>query len=145
MSNTDNTRSNSIQNQPNAGKGGFGKNPQNINRTGLNRKLVSTTIDYLESIGVKKTSAEEIKDVYLRLLNITEAERDEMANDKEMPLLLKGVISAMKSGKGWEVIKDMIERSIGKSEANVKIESNVIQVVVPEDSAFDEADKVNKD
>ena len=134
-------RPNSIQNQKNAGKSTFRERPQDINRTGQNRRLISTTLTYLDSIGVAETNAKEIKEVYLRLLNISRKERTEMLEQEDLPGLLEGVIMAMNSGKGWDVIKDMIERAIGKSEANVKIESNVIQVYVPEDSKFDEADK----
>ena len=144
MSNKDPNRPNSIQFQKNAGTNSLRERKHDINRTGLNRKLVSTVIKGLEEQGVAKVSAAEIKDIYLRLLNCTNTELEKMAADPDLPSLVKDVIEAKKNGKGYEINRDLIERAIGKSEANVKIENNVIAVTVPEDSAFDLEDGKNE-
>ncbi len=49
---------------------GFDKNPQNINRTGANRKSIASVNVDLESNGYQAASKNDIIDCYLRLINI---------------------------------------------------------------------------
>lgn len=99
-----------------ASSNGFAQNPQNINRKGRPRKLVSHVLKDMKEKGIKPVSHDEIKDIYLSLVNNTESEMDEILNDKDQPMLTKIVIKAIKKGKGIDVIEKMFDRAVGKAE-----------------------------
>lgn len=104
-----------IHKHPNAGKGGFQANPQNINRKGRPRKLISDVIKKLEGEGVKETSAEEIKSMYLRLMNFEISEIETVVKDNSSPALIRIVGKSILSGKGFDVLESMIDRAVGKA------------------------------
>lgn len=103
-----------IQNSPKANSNGFAKNPQNINKKG-NRKLVSCVIDQLENDGVSETTMQEIKSIYLRLVNLTIAELEEITQNEDKPSLVRIVAKNILSGKGFEIIERMFDRALGKA------------------------------
>lgn len=104
-----------IHEHPNAGKGGFRANPQNINRKGRPRKLISDVINELEKEGVKETSTEEIRSMYLRLMNYKIDDLEKTVKDNDCPALIRIVGKSILSGKGFDVIEKMLDRSIGRS------------------------------
>jgi hypothetical protein len=107
-----------IHKSPKANTNGFDKNPQNINRKG-NRKLVSGVIAELEEKGVLETSIQEIKGVYLRLVNLTIKEIQEEVSNEESPALVRIVGKEVLSGKGFEIIEKMLDRAIGKPQQHI--------------------------
>lgn len=98
---------------------GFDKNPQNINRTGANRKMVSSVIKDLRDVGVEETTSAEIKAVYLMLVNLTIAEIEEIVKDDNQPALVRIVGKEVLSGKGFDIIEKMLDRAIGKSQQSI--------------------------
>ncbi|MBS3739716.1 MAG: hypothetical protein KGY51_12115 [Psychroflexus sp.] len=107
--------------KPTDNTNGFQKNPQNINRKGRPRKLVGTVNIELEKKGVKEVSKEEIKSCYLRLINLEIDELQEMIENKEQPVLIRVVGKNILSGKGFDIIDKILDRSIGKSEQKTDI------------------------
>ena len=103
--------------------GGFDKNPQNINRTGANRKTVSAVNLELEKQGYSEASAEDIRSCYLRLINIDIPEVQKMIASNEQPILVRVVGKAIISGKGFDVIETMLNRTIGKAQQNIDVTS----------------------
>lgn len=101
-----------------ANTNGFDKNPQNINKKG-NRKLVSGVIAELELKGVCETSSNEIKSVYLRLMNLTIKEIQEEISNEDTPALVRIVGKEVLSGKGFEIIEKMLDRAIGKAQQHI--------------------------
>jgi hypothetical protein len=93
---------------------GLEKNPQNINRNGRPRKLISQVNIDLEQNGVRETSSEEIKSCYLRLINLEINELEEMVGDDSQPVLIRVVGKNILSGKGFEIIEKILDRSVGK-------------------------------
>jgi len=93
---------------------GFAKNKQNINRTGANRKTISSVNKELEEKGVKEATAKEIKGCYLRLINVDLEELKRMVVDEKQPAMIRVVGKAILSGKGFDVIEKMLDRTIGK-------------------------------
>lgn len=92
------------------------KNPQNRNTKGRPRKLVSDVIANMEAKGIKPVSMDEIKDIYLRLVNNTWEELQEIWKDPNQPMLTKLIIQAMvNKGRGFEVIERMFDRAIGRA------------------------------
>jgi hypothetical protein len=93
---------------------GFSKNKQNINRTGANRKTISSVNKELEDKGVKEATPNDIKSCYLRLINIGLTELKDMVMDEKQPSMIRVVGKAILSGKGFDVIEKMLDRTIGK-------------------------------
>jgi hypothetical protein len=93
---------------------GFAKNKQNINRTGANRKTISSVNKELEEQGVKEATPNDIKSCYLRLINIGLTELKDMVMDEKQPSMIRVVGKAILSGKGFDVIEKMLDRTIGK-------------------------------
>jgi hypothetical protein len=109
---------------PNRNTNGFDKNPQNINRKGTpKRKLVSTVIAEMDEKGIKPATPTEIKTLYLSFLNLTRQELTDIAKDEAQPMLNRIISKAMLDSKGFDVIKEMLDRSIGK--ANQQIEATI--------------------
>ncbi len=103
---------------------GFDKLPDNINRNGRPRKLVSDVIKELENQGIKPVTKQEIQDVYMRLINLTIPDIEAKVKDNKQPALVRIVGKAILSGKGYEVIERMLDRSIGKPDSKTDITTN---------------------
>jgi hypothetical protein len=99
---------------------GFDKNPQNINKKGRPRKLISETINELKESGVAETTTAEIKAVYLMLVNLTIPELEERVKDSKQSALVRIVGKAILSGKGFEIIEKMLDRTLGKPQQEIK-------------------------
>jgi hypothetical protein len=93
---------------------GFSKNKQNINRTGANRKTINSVNKELEENGVKEATPNDIKSCYLRLINIGLTELKDMVMDEKQPSMIRVVGKAILSGKGFDVIEKMLDRTMGK-------------------------------
>lgn len=119
-----------IHEHPNAGKGNFAANPQNINRKGRPRKLVSGVIKDLTEKGIEEVSVSQVKSCYLMLINLEEEELHEISNDESQPILVKVVSRSILSGKGFDIIESMFDRVIGKPEQTVDLKTDDIKTVV---------------
>lgn len=103
---------------------GFDKNPQNINRTGANRKTIASVNIDLEKNGYTAANQKDIIDCYMRLVNVDIPELSKMINDNQQPAMIRIVGKAIVSGKGFDVIESMLNRSIGKAVQNVDVKSD---------------------
>lgn len=92
---------------------GFDKHPENINRTGANRKLISTVNMDLEAKGITEASKADILGCYLRLIQLPLNDLKAMVEENSQPGLVRIVGKAILSGKGFEVIEKMLDRTIG--------------------------------
>lgn len=106
---------------------GFDKNKQNINRTGANRKLVSSVVKELNEKGVEQVTPVQIVGLFQSLLNLTEPELKTIINDPQQPMLNRIVAKNMLDKKGFEIIERMLDRVHGKAMTTVeqKIETNI--------------------
>ena len=100
---------------------GFQKNPQNINRNGRPRKMIADVIAELEKQGIKAATKPDIQDIYMRLINIEIPELEKIVKDAEQPVLVRIVGKNILSGKGFDIIEKMLDRSIGKAEQKTDI------------------------
>ena len=100
---------------------GFQKNPQNINRNGRPRKMIADVIAELEKQGIKAATKPDIQDIYMRLINIEIPELEKIVKDEEQPVLVRIVGKNILSGKGFDIIEKMLDRSIGKAEQKTDI------------------------
>ena len=107
--------------KPSDNTNGLQKNKKNINRKGRPRKLISDTIKKMEQDGIKETTVQEIKSVYLRLINHSKEDLQKVIDDKNQPALNCIVAQNIMSGKGFEVIDKMLDRAIGKATQSMDV------------------------
>lgn len=100
---------------------GFQKNPQNINRKGRPRKMIADVIAELEKQGIKAATKSDILDIYMRLINMEISELEQIVKDPKQPVLVRIVGKNILSGKGFDTIEKMLDRSIGKAEQKTDI------------------------
>ena len=100
---------------------GFQKNPQNINRNGRPRKMISDVIAELEKQGIKAATKPDIQDIYMRMINVEIPELEQIVKDPTQPVLVRIVGKNVLSGKGFDIIEKMLDRSIGKAEQKTDI------------------------
>ena len=104
---------------------GFDKNPQNINRKGRPRKLITDVIAQLEEQGIKPATKTDIQDIYMRLINVDIPELEQIVKDSTQPVLVRIVGKSVLSGKGFDIIEKMLDRSIGKVPNSIDLNANV--------------------
>lgn len=97
---------------------GFDKRPQNINKTGANRKTISAVNLELEKSGAIEASKKDITSCYLRLIQLTIPELEAIVKDVKQPALIRIVGKAILGGKGFDIIERMMDRSIGKPDVD---------------------------
>ena len=100
---------------------GFQKNPQNINRKGRPRMMIADVIAELERQGIKPATKADILDIYMRLINMEIPELEQIVKDPKQPVLVRIVAKNILSGKGFDVIEKMLDRTIGKAEQKTDI------------------------
>ena len=110
---------------------GFQKNPQNINRYGRPRKMIADVIAELEKQGIKAATKADIQDIYMRLINIEIPELEQIVKDPKQPVLVRIVGKNILSGKGFDIIEKMLDRSIGKAEQKTDITSKGESLNIP--------------
>lgn len=98
---------------------GFQKNPQNINRTGANRKTLSSVNKQLEEAGLERVKLSDIIQLYELLFNATEEELKQLSDDKNVAMTIRIVIKEMLSKNGFDVIEKVIERAFGKVKSDI--------------------------
>ncbi|MCP4763926.1 MAG: hypothetical protein GY870_19295 [archaeon] len=99
---------------------GFDKNPQNINRSGANRKLVSTVTKELNEKGIEQVTSAQIVGLYQSFLNLTEPELKKIVNGKDEPMLNRIIAKSMLDKKGFEIIEKMLDRAHGKAQNKIE-------------------------
>jgi len=95
------------------------KKGESGNKNGRPRKLVTETILQLQALGIKEVTAQEVKAVYMSLINATIKELETLGKDKTQPAIVRIVISQILSKKGYDIIERMLDRSIGKAQMNI--------------------------
>jgi len=97
---------------------------ETANPNGRPRKLVSDVIKELDNQGIKPVTKQEIQDVYMRLINLEMPDLEAKVKDSKQPALVRIVGKAILSGKGYEVVERMLDRSIGKPDTKTDITTN---------------------
>ena len=100
---------------------GFDKNPNNINRKGRPRRLVSSIIQDLKEKGIVQVKAIDIVEAFEMLFNLESKEIAEIANNDKNPYFIRRVAKEMLSGKGFDIIERMIDRVHGKPKQATEI------------------------
>lgn len=101
----------------------FKKGDKRINRKGRPKKLIGTVNEELENKGFKEATKQEILSCYLRLINVGIPELEKIEKDKKHPALVRIVSENILSGKGFDIIERMLDRSVGRPEQKTDITS----------------------
>ena len=104
------------------------KKGESGNLSGRPRKLVSGVIKDLEGKGVDAVTAEQVRHIFMQLVNLSEGELKELLGDHKQPMVNRIVIKAMLSARGWDAIKDMIERAHGRAQQSIDVSGEGINV-----------------
>jgi len=115
---------------------GFQVNPQNINRSGANRKLVSNILIEFKNNGIEQVTKAQVLSLFESLFNLTQFELSEILNDTTQPMINRIVVKAMLDKKGFEIIEKMLNRAHGMPEQKKDLDLNLnkgIEIVVSND------------
>lgn len=106
---------------------------------GRPRKTINSVNKELEEQGIKPTTANEIKDIYLRLVNMEMTELKALVEESKQPALIRIVGKKILSDKGFDIIEKMLDRSIGRAtqQINVNDITPVIEVTDQQKKAID--------
>jgi hypothetical protein len=106
------------------GRGGIivqAEKGETANPNGRPRKTISSVNKELEEQGIKPTTANEIKDIYLRLVNMEMTELKALVENQKQPALIRIVGKKILSEKGFDIIEKMLDRSLGKPNQSIDI------------------------
>ena len=94
---------------------------ETANPNGRPRKTINSVNKELEEQGIKPTTANEIKDIYLRLINMEMAELKKLVEDLKQPALIRIVSKKILSDKGFDIIDKMLDRAIGRAQQQINV------------------------
>lgn len=121
------------------GKGFDGK-PENINRSGANRKSFSIVNNNLKEKGVEPLRKKDFVEAYELIFNSTEAELKKLAQDVEVPMVLRLIINELSNKKTrTKALADYRDYMFGKAlqQQEIVVPKNVktikLKVVTKED------------
>ena len=106
------------------GRGGIivqAEKGETANPNGRPRKTINSVNKELEEQGIKPTTANEIKDIYLRLINMEMADLKKLVEEAKQPALIRIVGKKILSDKGFDIIDKMLDRAIGKAQQQVDV------------------------
>ena len=101
------------------------KKGERLNPNGRPRKLITDVIKQLEELGIKPATKPDIQDIYMRLINVEIPELEQIVKDSTQPVLVRIVGKNVLSGKGFDIIEKMLDRSIGKAMNSIDLNANV--------------------
>jgi hypothetical protein len=95
------------------------KKGQSGNPAGRPPKLIKHTIKELQAEGVEEATPTDIKACYLTLINMSIPALEAKVKDQEQSALVRIVGKAILSGKGFDIIERMLDRSIGRAQQSI--------------------------
>jgi len=98
---------------------------ETANPKGRPKKLISSINNSLLKQWYKQASRSDIEACYLQLIQVPEKRIKLMLKDDNQPVLIKIVIKNMLSGKWFEIIERMLERSIWKPKQEIEQDKNI--------------------
>lgn len=118
-----------IHKHPKHNTNGFDKNPQNINRSGANRKSFRSFNDKCKKLGIEKLTQSDYVNTLLYLANCNEQEIQELAKDTSQPLQLRLIIAELTDpntrGKTLQDLRDYAFHK-GVTEHDIKTDGKPI-------------------
>jgi len=94
---------------------------ETANPNGRPRKTINSVNKELEAQGIKPTTANEIKDIYLRLVNMEMTELKKLVEEDKHPALIRIVGKKILSEKGFDIIEKVLDRAIGRPNQTIDV------------------------
>lgn len=91
------------------------KKGQSGNPKGRPKKTITKILEQIGEAGYKTPTATEVKDSYLYLCAMPEAELKNIVADKDSPMLLRICATNILGKKGFDILERMLDRAIGKA------------------------------
>lgn len=88
---------------------------ETMNPKGRPPKLVTDVINELKAKGYKRVTTTDIAETYETLLNLSQEELVAKGQDVKAPMIVRILVKAMLSPRGFEIIEAMIDRAHGKA------------------------------
>ena len=108
---------------------GFDKNPQNINRTGANRKSFSSFNLKCKENGIEEVTRNSYYSTVSNLMNLTELELNEISNDKEEIQWIRWLIEDLKNNDiRAKIMTDYRDWLFGKAQQSIDHTSDGKQI-----------------
>jgi len=102
----------------------FKSNPQNINRTGANKKTYKRHIDEIKAKGYEAPKKNEFYEMIGLLLSMTEADLKEFALDKDRPYWIRCIVTDLNDKKNRQrMMADHRDWLFGKAEQKTDLTS----------------------
>ena len=79
------------------------------------KRTIKVINEELKDKWVLPASMDEIKDIYLQVINADEKDLQELINNPNTPLLVKILVKNMASKRWFDVVEKMLDRAIWKS------------------------------
>lgn len=138
-----------INEHPNAGKGNFSANPENINRKGRPVKNYKEHISEIKSKGYQAPTHAEYYEMVSLLLSMTEDDLKEFATDEDRPYWIRCLIVDMNNKQTRQrFMEDLRDWLYGKAKqeikAEVKTENRYSIEYIPDDLLMRLADQMQE-
>lgn len=120
-----------IHEHPNAGKNSLRHRPQDINRTGLNRRYC--TAAFIKENGhVEGLTKRQYYDAVSKMLEMTETDLKELEQKSDTPIWMKFTIKdLMNPKKRQKLMTEMFDRLYGKAKEEYVINGDLNHTVTP--------------
>jgi hypothetical protein len=93
---------------------GFHTNPERINKKGRPPKLTTDWLNQMRNEGYTGVAPSQVSDIISILMQLPESVIKKTLQDDAVPYHVRLVIKHMNGNKGWEVIREMWDRTAGK-------------------------------
>ena len=125
---------------------GFDKNPQNINRTGANRKSFASVNRELKKKGIKPIQKKDLIDAYSFIFNATEDELKEIVKDADVPYAFKLIIGELNNkNTRSKALADLRDFIFGKASQPIEGEITVKAKVLTKEQIAEAFKKLEDD
>jgi hypothetical protein len=98
---------------------------ETANPNGRPKKTIRIVNDELRAAGYEPSKPIDISDCYLTLINLPIEELKAKVEENNQPALVRIVGKAILSGKGFDVLEKMLDRSIGKAVQQIDLSGAV--------------------
>jgi len=114
-------------NQSAKGKG-LDKNPQNINKTGKNRRSFATINNDLKAKGIEPLTKTALVEAYSLIFNSTAEELEKIKEDPKTPFVLQLIIKELDGNGKTKAIADYRDYQFGRAEEKIDLTSKGLPI-----------------
>lgn len=95
------------------------------NPRGRAKQSIGSVVAELKELGYSMPTTADITAAYKLILTLDEEELKARIGDKNQPMLIRVVARNILSGKGFDIIERMLDRSIGRASQSINVNAEV--------------------